>query len=103
MTAREMRRLDSWQRRAAVRAAAAALDGALNLLGDETVDELLEASGDGADALERYLGQIMTAECDDRRGTCQHSFPLWFVREATPLANRLRRIARQYRAAEAAA
>ncbi len=102
MTQREMQRLTPSQRDAALMAAARALSRQLNAY-SETPRELASAARESDAALEEQLRRWLTPECHHRRGTCDHGFPAWFCREAEPAANALRRIARQYRAAEALA
>lgn len=92
MTQREYNKLDRWERAQAIRHAAEDLNAALNLFGSdaEPITNVTDATDERT--AEREMDRLMTPECSCRRGTCDHAFPAWFVREAQPQAKALLRL-----------
>jgi len=91
MNKRQFLRLEYQDRDIELRRAARAVDGALNLWGRETIDELIQAAHEGAGADERLIAQVSKVSSPD--------FPASFVRAAQPACNTYLRYARYWRAA----
>ncbi len=101
MTQREINRMTRPEREAAIYRAVANLDGRLNLFGaaEEPLAQLLDIDIPMS-AMRARVADVMTPECDHRRGQCDHFAP-WLMLEAQPAANALLRLHEQVRRAQA--
>lgn len=84
-----------WARSRAVEACAREVNGALNLYGhsESPISDVVNATSE--ERLAAAIEALRHHDCTCSRGTCQHAFPLWYVREAEPAIRDLERIVRQ--------
>ncbi len=54
---------------------------ALNLFGGD-VEPVSDLDTDDITTLDRAIANLLTPECHHRKGSCDHAFPAWFVRES---------------------
>lgn len=95
MNQKEVNRLSFSERSQALHQVLKEVNSALNLYGPDKSPVVELAQAYTEQEVDQAVAVLLQHECNHKRGSCHHSFPLWYIKEAQPIVRRAQRLAKQ--------